>query len=126
MPDLFKEILPSILQTKKNFIQSELDEKQYPAFMVNRALSQYADTVLYANLINCYSNLDNKLKNDFFLNTIKPCKRPFKKWAKRVELVDLEVIKRYYGYNDARALEASKILSIDQINSLRKELETGE
>lgn len=126
MADLFKEILPSILQNKKHCLTTELDEKQYPAFMVNRALSQFSDTVLYANAINVYSGLDNRLKYDFFLNIVKPYRRPFQKWAKKVELVDLEVVKEYYGYTDAKALDALKILSKDQINSLKLELETGE
>ena len=39
MADLFKEIVPSILQTKKNALLTEQDEKSYPHFMVGRALS---------------------------------------------------------------------------------------
>lgn len=126
MADLFKEILPSILQTKRSVLLTEQDEKSYPAFVVNRALSQFADTVFFANAINYYPNLDNKLKYDFLLNTVKPYRRPFSKWAKKVETVDLAVVKEYYGYSDAKALEALRILTPDQIDSLRKELDKGE
>ena len=126
MADLFKEILPSILSTKKSVMLTEQDEKSYPAFVVNRALSQFADTVFFANAINYYPNLDNKLKYDFLLNTVKPYRRPFSKWAKKVETVDLAVVKEYYGYSDAKALEALRILTPDQIDSLRKELDKGE
>jgi hypothetical protein len=124
--DLFKELIPSILHTKQNCLLTEQDEKQYPHFMVNRALSQYPDTVLIANEINKYPGLDNKLKYDFLLNIVKPCRRPFAKWAKRVEPVDLAVVKEYYGYSDAKALDALNILTDDQINSLKRELEKGE
>ena len=126
MADLFKEILPSILSNKRSVMLTEQDEKSYPAFVVNRALSQFADTVFFANAINYYPNLDNKLKYDFLLNTVKPYRRPFSKWAKKVEPVDLAVVKEYYGYSDAKALEALRILTPDQIDSLKKELDKGE
>jgi len=126
MADLFKEILPSILKTKEHCLHTEQDERQYPHFVVNRALSQFPDTVFFANAVNYYPSLDNRLKYDFLLNTIKPYRRPFSKWAKRVEPVDLEVVKQYYGYSDAKALDALRILTTEQINSLKKELDTGE
>lgn len=126
MADLFKEILPSILQTKQHCLHTEQDEKSYPHFVVNRALSQFADTVLIANEINKYPSADNRLKYDFLLNMVKPYRRPFSKWAKKVEPVDLDVVKRYYGYSDAKALEALRVMTPDQINSLKKELDTGE
>jgi hypothetical protein len=126
MADLFKEILPSILKTKQSVMLTEQDEKSYPAFVVNRALSQFADTVFFANAINYYPSLDNRLKYDFLLNTVKPYRRPFSKWAKKVEPVDLAVVKEYYGYSDAKALEALRILTPDQIDSLKKELDKGE
>jgi Bacteriophage clamp loader A subunit len=126
MADLFKEILPSILQTKKAFMLTEQDEKSFPAFIVGRALSQFPDTVFYANAVNYYPSMDNKMKADFLLNTVKPYKRPFSKWAKKVETVDLAVVKEYYGYSDAKALEALAILTPAQINSLKLELEKGE
>ena len=126
MADFFKEILPSILQTKQYALLTEQDEKEYPAFMVSRALSQYSDTVLIANEINKYPNLDNKLKYDFLLNIVKARKRPFAKWAKRVEPIDLAAIKEYYGYSDAKALNALRILTPDQINSLKDQLKKGE
>ena len=126
MADLFKEILPSILQTKQHCLHTEQDERQYPHFVVGRALSQFADCVFYANAVNYYPNLDNRLKYDFLLNTVKPYRRPFQKWAKKVEPIDLELVKEYYGYSDAKALDALKVLTDEQISHLKKELEKGE
>lgn len=126
MADLFKEILPSILKTKKSVMITDQDERQYPSFMVNRAMSQFPDTVLIANYLNLYPNLDNRLKYDFLLNMVKPYKRPFSKWAKRAEPVDLATIKEYYGYSDAKALDALRVLTPAQINSLKQELEKGD
>jgi len=126
MADLFKEVIPSILQTKQPFILTEQDEKSYSPFMVNRALSFYRDTVLWANEMNKYPNLDKKLQADFLLNIIRAQKRPYSKWHKKAQSSDLNVIKEYYGYSDAKAEEALKILSDDQITALKKQLYKGD
>jgi hypothetical protein len=125
MADLFKEIIPSILQTKEYALLNEQDEKSYSSFMVNRALSFHRDTALIANEVNRYPNLDNKLKYDFLLNIVRASKRPYSKWYKKAKSVDLDVIKEYYGYSDAKAYEALKILSDDQIAIIKKELYKG-
>ena len=126
MADLFKEIIPSILQTKKYALVTEQDEKSYPAFMVNRAMSNYVDTALAANMINMYPNIDNKLKYDFLLNSIKPFKRQFAKWHKKVDSSDLEVVKEYYGYSNAKAYDALRILSDNQIKDLKTKTYKGD
>lgn len=125
MSDLFKEIIPSILQNKKNVMLTDLDEKSYPHFMVGRALSNYPDTVLAANEINKYPHLDNKLKYHFLLNIVKPYKRPFARWHKKDTSSDLEVVKEYYGYSDAKACDAIRILSSKQLEEIRKRIEKG-
>lgn len=126
MADLFKEIIPSILQTKEYALLTEQDEKSYSAFMVNRALSFHRDTVLWANEMNRFTSLDNKLKYDFLINIIRAQKRPYSKWHKRAQSRDLSVVKEYYGYSDAKAEEALKILSDDQIAELKEQLYKGD
>ena len=49
MSDLFKDIIPSVLQTKKDVLE---DEKDYNAFVVNKALSFHFDCVLQVNSMN--------------------------------------------------------------------------
>lgn len=126
MADLFKEVIPSILQTKEYALLTEQDEKSYSAFMVNRALSFHRDTVLFANEMNRYSTLDNKLKYDFLLNIVRASKRPYSKWHKKAKDSDLELVKEYYGYSDAKAAEALKILSDDQIAAIKEQLYKGD
>jgi len=125
MSDLFKEIIPSILQTKEYALLTEQDEKSYSSFMVNRALSFHRDTVLFANEMNRFPNLDNKLKYDFLLNIVRASKRPYSKWYKKAKSIDLDTIKEYYGYSDSKAVEALKILSEDQIAAMMKQLYKG-
>ena len=125
MADLFTEIIPSILQTKEYALLTEQDEKSYSSFMVNRALSYHRDTVLWANEMNKCPNLDNKLKYDFLLNIIRAQKRPFSKWHKKAQSSDLDAVKEYYGYSDAKAEEALKILDDAQIAAIKKQLYKG-
>jgi hypothetical protein len=125
MPDLFKDIIPSILETKEYVLLTEADEKSYPKFLVNKALSYHSDTVLVANELNKYPTVDNKLHYDFCLNIIKPYKRPRSKWHKRVDTADLDVVKEYYGYSTAKAMAAMSLLNDDQITQMKKELSKG-
>ena len=126
MSDLFKEILPSILQTKQPFILTDQDERSYPAFMVNRALSYHRDTVLLANEMNKYPSLDKKLQADFLLNIVRAQKRPYSKWFKKGADDDLNAVKEYYGYTDSKAYEALKILDDVQIAMIKKQLYKGD
>ena len=126
MADLFKEVIPSVLQTKQYALLTEQDEKEYSSFMVNRALSYHRDTVLLANEMNRFTSLDNKLKYDFLLNIVRASKRPYSKWHKKASNSDLSAVKEYYGYSDAKAEEALKILSDDQIAELKKQLYKGD
>lgn len=125
MADLFKEIIPSILQTKEYALLTEQDEKSYSSFMVNKAMSYHRDTALIANAVNQYPNLDNKLKYDFLLNMVRAQKRPYSKWYKKVESSDLLAVKEYYGYSDSKAYDALRVLSDEQIAMIQTQINKG-
>jgi hypothetical protein len=125
MADLFKEIIPSILQTKQYALLTEQDEKSYSPFMVNRALSYHRDTALLANQMNLYPSADKKMQYDFLLNIVRASKRPYSKWYKKAESSDLDDVKEYYGYSDSKAVEALKVLSEDQITAIKEQLYKG-
>lgn len=122
--DLFKEVLPSLLQNKKSMLTEE-NEKEYKPYIVNRALSQNMDCILYVNEMNRYPNLDNKLQYDFYLNTLVAKKRPFSKWLKSSESTDIQSVKEYFGYSSERAKEALRILTTDQIITIKNIIEKG-
>ena len=91
MPDLFKEILPSILQTKKSVFRDEIDYKEYKPFIINRALSYHMDCVLYVNEMNINSSLDPDMQYQYLLGTIRSMKRKFQPWQKIDSNKDLKV-----------------------------------
>lgn len=118
------DYLNSINQNKKNIIVDDETEKAYPPFIVNKCLSAFHDTVLFANEMNMYPHLDKKLQYDFFINSINPRKR-FSPWAKKTKVEYLDAIKEYYGYNDDKALQALRILSKDQLEHIKKLVNKG-
>ncbi len=122
MADLFKDIVPSILQTKKNVLE---DEKDYNAFIVNKALSFHYDCILSANQMNMNHVLDNKLQYHYLINTIRPYHRKYQKWLKAEKVENLECVKEYYGYSYEKAKAALEVLSEDQIKTIKKELNKG-
>lgn len=122
MADLFKDIIPSILVTKKNVID---DEKDYVPFIVNKALSFHYDCIMHVNQMNMHPNLDKTLQYQYYLNSIRSYKRPFQKWLKKETIADLELIKQYYFCSTEKAKEALSILTADQIDIIRKKLDRG-
>ena len=121
--DLFKELLPSILQNKKHILE---EEKDYNAFMVNRALSYHPDCVMQANQMNCNYNLDARPQYDFLINKVRAKKRSYVKWEKPVKEDDLPAVKLFFGYSDKKARECLKILTDEQIKTIRIKKNIGE
>ena len=120
-----KDYLYSINQSKKNILDDDPDAaRKYPAYVVNRCLSSFTDTVLYANEMNKNSHLPPKMQYDFFINSVKPRKR-FSPWTRKDSIDYLDVVKEYYGYNDDKALQALRILTKDQLDKISYLLRKG-
>ena len=120
-----KDYLYSINQSKKNILDDDPDAaRKYPAYVVNRCLSSFTDTVLYANEMNKNSHLPPKMQYDFFINSVKPRKR-FSPWARKDSIDYLDIVKEYYGYNDDKALQALRILTKDQLDNISYLLRKG-
>ena len=118
------DFINAINFTKKNLIVDEETEKAYQPFLVNRTLSHFRDTVLYANEMNLNHHLDSALQNQFYINIIRKKKR-FSKWVKPSEVESLEVIKENYGYSNEKAKSALSILNDEQIKTIMNSLDKG-
>jgi hypothetical protein len=120
-PDLFE----SERQTS-NTSGASLDsvEKQYVPFMVNRGLSYFRDTVLYANEMNRYYRLSGKLQYDFLRTSIRPSKR-FAKWTKKASDDDVKLVMDAYGYSMSKASAVVELLSESQKKSICQYLDKG-
>ena len=121
-----KDYLNAINQNKKDLMDSEDEfwEKKYPAYIVNKALSAFPDTIAYVNEMNRLCNLDKRLQFQFFLNSIRPKKR-FSKWLRSTKIKNLEYVKEYYGYNNEKARQALDILDDEQIEHIKRIINRG-
>lgn len=101
-------------------------KKDYSAFLVNKGMSYYEDTVFFANEMNKYSHLDTGVQYTFYLRAVPPRKR-FSKWEKKTSKsgADIEVLIKTYGYSANRALEALQLIPQEEIKRLRAKLDTG-
>ncbi len=115
------ELIKSISSTKKDILENE---KDYNAFMVNRGLSYFPDTVLYANEMNKFHHLDSRLQYQFLINTIRKRNR-FSKWNKSIESENLNAIKKYYNYSNEKARDVLPLLSNENLNTIRGRINYG-
>lgn len=120
-----KDWLNSINHEKNNLIDEDPQlESQYPPYIVNRCLSGFIDTLMYANQMNICNNVDKKMQYDFLINTIRPKKR-FSPWLKKEKENDLQLVKSYYGYSNEKARVALKVLTDEQLKIIKSKLDKG-
>ena len=124
--DLFKDYLPAINHTKKNLMNSDdpMWEKKYPAFMVNKVLSGFQDTIILTNEMNRNHFLDRDMQFQFLLNSIRQKKR-FTPFLRASKIKDIECVKEYYGYSNEKAKSALDILTKEQLKLIKERLYKG-
>ena len=121
-----KEYLNAINFTKKNVMDSEdrMWIKKYPAFIVNKVLSGFSDTIMLVNEMNRNHFLDKDMQFQFLLNSIRSRKR-FSPFLRANKLKDIECVKEYYGYNNEKAKVALDILTKEQLKLIKEKLFKG-
>lgn len=120
------DYLNAINSTKEDLLKDALpeDEKKYNAFIVNRGLSYFSDSVLFANEMNRYHMIDNKLQFDFLRHALRPRKR-FSKWNKVEENEAIDMIKERYNYSEQKARQVLDLFSPEDLILLKKSLFKG-
>ena len=118
--------LTAINWSKEKLLDSEDKdwEKKYPPFIINKGLSYFPDTVMYANEMNRLHHASKHMQFSFLLNTIRSQKR-FSKWLKASKIKDLEAIKEYYKYSNNRAKEVLSLLTKEQIDYIKEKISKG-
>ena len=107
-PDLFEEVYAD--ETLNDFSHTT---KAYNQFMVNRALSQFPDTIHIAAELDRMHFLPDKMHYDFAKSIIRPKKR-YGKWAKASNAEDfIELVSKEYGYSMAQARQAAELFTPD-------------
>ena len=120
-----KDWLNSINFNKENILDEDPTlAREYPPFIINKCLSGHLDCVLFANEMNRYHFLDKDMQYNFYINILRKKKR-FSPWLRKEKVSDLEFVKQYYGYSNEKASQVLKILSNEQIEFIKKRLDTG-
>jgi hypothetical protein len=114
-------LISSISNTKIDILENE---KDYNAFMVNRGLSYFPDSVIYANEMNMFHHLDSRLQYLFLINIVRKRNR-FSKWNKASESEDIKAIKSYYGYSNEKARDVLPLLSNENLKIIRGRIQHG-
>ena len=118
------DYLKAINETKEDIMLTSQDEKKYAAFIVNRGLSFFMDTIFQTNEMNRNPHLDSRLQFDYLINNIRK-KRRYSKWLKPEKLKNVELVKEYYGFSYEKAKDALRILSEEQLAYIIDKLNQG-
>lgn len=118
------DVIKAITLTKEDLINDEASEKAYNAFIVNRGLSYFPDTLLYAQEMNTNHHLDPRLQFSYLINTIRKGKR-FSKWYKPEKNPDFDAVQEYYGYSNKNTQIAMSILTRQQIDAIKERQQKG-
>ena len=120
-----KDWLNSINFTKQNLIEEDPNlVKDYAPYIINRCLSGHIDCILFVNEMNMNHHLDKDMQYSFFINSLRKRKR-FSPWLRKDKVKDLECVKQYYGYSNEKASQALKILNKEQLDFIKRRLDTG-
>ena len=121
-----KDYLNSINFTKKDLMKSDDKDwvKKYPAFIVNKILSGFQDTVMLVNEVNRNHFLDKDMQYWFLLNSIRSKKR-FSPFLRASKLKNIDLVKEYYGYSNEKAKTVLDILTKDQLKLIKEKLYKG-
>ncbi|CAB4141202.1 clamp loader small subunit [uncultured Caudovirales phage] len=108
----------------KKKIFSEDSEREYNSYMINRWLSMRVDTIMYAQEMNINSHLPKNMQYDYYFHSLKKQKRKFD-YIKHKKQDEIDIIKEYYGFSEARAKEMLNLFSDDDIEYMKSKLFKG-
>jgi hypothetical protein len=119
------DVLTAINEKKPDPFQELGSYDSFNPFMVNRGLSQFHDTVFYANEMNTRYELDKELQFQYLYHDV-PKRKRFAKWAKKEASVEIiEMIAKYYDCSVRKAVEYASILTEEQKIEIKNVFDLG-
>jgi hypothetical protein len=119
------DFLNAINENKKDLFQDPQASKDYTPFMINRGLSFFPDTVLYANEMNQHVQIPTKWQFEFLKNSI-PKKKRFSKWHKKDATPDqIRIVVNHYKCSEKKAFEILNILTPKQLIEIQEAYDKG-
>mgnify|MGYP005811871917 CR=1 FL=1 len=115
--------MESILRTKQNLM--EIDGERFyiqARHVIFRGLSNHRDLVPVINLLNT-RNMEPRMEYEFLLNFVPAANRKNQKWFKKTaQSLYLKSVQEYYGYNEVKATQAMKLLSVEQLSMIEERI----
>lgn len=120
------DFIKSVSETKQDMMKEKPElASEYNAYIVNRGFSYFPDTVLYANELNMYPDIPNVAQYYYYMASLRKRKR-YSKWHKLEKNEDLKLIQDVYKVRVEVAKEYLKVLTEENLQTLRDLTETGE
>lgn len=121
-PDFMSRVfgyINSITQTKRNLMVDETEEKFWAQarFLILKGLSNHADLIPIVNAVNI-QQLPPRQEYEFLMSLITPKVRRGKWHKKAPDSIYMETIRAHYGYNETKAAEAIKTLTVEQLAAI--------
>lgn len=113
------DFINDISNDKKYLLNTDLDEKDYNSWMVNKGFSYFLDTILYSAELNLVKDLDKDMHHDYLFYSIRKKKR-FSKWAKFKKDKDILKLASHFGVSYKRAEFYSQMIPEDEKNKILK------
>lgn len=118
--------LKAINETKEDLLRDDPQSaKDYSAFMINKALSLYPDTIFFASEMNKFWDTPVRWQFDFYLHSV-PKKKRFAKWPKKIQYPeDVALLAKELGYSIAKAADVIDLFTKEQMKEIRAKHSTG-
>jgi hypothetical protein len=118
--------IDNISSSRESIWEDSISDKEYNPYMVNRGLSQYRDTVLFAQVMNMNGQfVSPKMQYDFYRHAITSKKKRFAKWHKPDKLEEIEKLARHFGINIRDMENYVSLMSETDYEQLMRTLEKG-
>lgn len=112
------------LSATKVHMVDETNADEYLPFIINKAFSNFLDTVFDAAWMNCNPQMPNLAQYEYYFHTVKKRKR-YHPWIKlEPPTKELLAVSAYYDYNLDRAKEVIALLKPEQLEVIMKHSES--
>lgn len=112
------------INTSKENVFAQHQEKDYVPFIVNKSLSLHADTLMHSNEMNKRPFIPKRYQYEYLHLSVRKRKR-FSKWFKKDEQEDLELVKQYFKVSSQKASEYIKILTKENMEKIKSSMYRG-
>lgn len=119
------DFVDAVSFTKEDIIRDgDAEERDYNAFIVNRSLSFFPDSVFDSQEMNREYMLDSIMQFDYLRLSLRKRKR-FSKWFKKINNDDLEVVSQVFNISINKSKDVIRALTDEQLDAIKSHLKRG-